>query len=455
MASWDITRNGKELSVAKDKVQQRYGSNAIEERTGYVYIRMGTSGKEYRVFPTEPIKINGVTFSGTNHELFLALSESLKYNYNESASGGAEGPQGPQGIQGDSGSVGPTGEKGDTGNTGQTGAQGSIGLTGDQGVQGPTGPKGNIGETGLQGLTGATGAKGDTGIQGPIGLAGSQGVKGDIGLTGSQGVKGDTGLTGGQGIQGLQGETGLTGNTGSQGIKGDTGLTGSQGIQGVKGDTGTTGTAGTAGASGTNGSSAFVYIAYADDASGTGFTTTYNSTKNYIAIKSTATAIASPAASDFTGLWKNYQGIPSTYFKSLLANFTVSTVAKADTNLSFPIASGEVWVLEFSGNVQCSGTGGVKVQITAPTGAVVEGSYQSTTTSISTAINQRISAINTLTGTATHTVATTPAPDTILVRVKNSTTAGNVVIAFASVTAAQITTVFAGAFIRAYKVTEV
>lgn len=141
--------------------------------------------------------------------------------------------------------------------------------------------------------------------------------------------------------------------------------------------------------------------------------------------------------------------------KSLLANFTVSTVAKADTNLSFPIGANEVWALEFFGTVQCSGTGGSKAQITAPAGATIEGFYDSTGANITTMVRNRITAINTLTGTPSHTVATLPAPDSIIVRVKNGATPGTVVISFASVTATQVTTVFAGAFIRAYKVLEV
>lgn len=68
------------------------------------------------------------------------------------------------------------------------------------------------------------------------------------------------------------------------------------------------GATGAAGSAGSAGASAFIYIAYASDASGTGFTTTFNANLNFIAIKSTTTAIGSPAASDFTGLWKQYGG---------------------------------------------------------------------------------------------------------------------------------------------------
>lgn len=57
-------------------------------------------------------------------------------------------------------------------------------------------------------------------------------------------------------------------------------------------------------------SEAFVYIAYADDASGTGFTNTFDAGKSYIAILPSNVEIPSPNASHFTGLWKNYAGVP-------------------------------------------------------------------------------------------------------------------------------------------------
>lgn len=75
-----------------------------------------------------------------------------------------------------------------------------------------------------------------------------------------------------------------------------------------RGRQGTQGIQGVAGADGTDGANAYVYIAYASDASGTGFTLTFNASLDYIAIKATTTEIASPVASDFTGLWKNYKG---------------------------------------------------------------------------------------------------------------------------------------------------
>jgi hypothetical protein len=59
---------------------------------------------------------------------------------------------------------------------------------------------------------------------------------------------------------------------------------------------------------GDDGVSAFVYIAYASDSSGTGFTTTFDAALNWIAIKPSTVAIPSPVVGDFVGLWKNYKG---------------------------------------------------------------------------------------------------------------------------------------------------
>lgn len=138
---------------------------------------------------------------------------------------------------------------------------------------------------------------------------------------------------------------------------------------------------------------------------------------------------------------------------ALSANYTNATNTQTATNLSFAIAASESWVVEYQGTVQCSGTGGVAYQINAPTGATIEGWLQSSTNAITTLSFQRITAINTATSTAVHTVGTTPAPDRIWFRVTNSTTAGTVAISAASRTNGQTTTIFAGSNINANKVT--
>ena len=50
-----------------------------------------------------------------------------------------------------------------------------------------------------------------------------------------------------------------------------------------------------------------VYIAYADDALGTGFTTTFSPVKDYIGVVASPTPLT-PVAGDFAGLWKNWSG---------------------------------------------------------------------------------------------------------------------------------------------------
>ncbi len=57
---------------------------------------------------------------------------------------------------------------------------------------------------------------------------------------------------------------------------------------------------------GDDGANAFLYVGYATDASGSGFSLTPSDSLQYIAIKTTTTAIVSPAVGDFTGLWKKY-----------------------------------------------------------------------------------------------------------------------------------------------------
>jgi len=93
----------------------------------------------------------------------------------------------------------------------------------------------------------------------------------------------------------------MTSSAGAQGAQGSSGAQGALGAQGVAGAQGSQG-------AGSNGASAYLYAAYASDAIGTGFTTTFNGALAYIAVKATAASISGPQASDFAGLWKCYQG---------------------------------------------------------------------------------------------------------------------------------------------------
>jgi phage minor structural protein len=214
------------------------------------------------------------------------------------------------------------GEKGDTGERGPQGLQGLQGPKGDQGIQGPSGDDGVSSYTHIAYANNSTGTsgfsvsdstnklyigiyvdsnpddstnpseyawtlikgqKGDQGIQGPVGEDGktpyfhtawANNETGTSGFSTTDAtnktyigtytdyisadssdpskytwvkIKGETGATGPQGPQGEQGPRGL------QGVQGDKG---DQGIQGPKGE---------------NGLTAYTHIAYADNASGEGF----------------------------------------------------------------------------------------------------------------------------------------------------------------------------------------
>jgi len=153
------------------------------------------------------------------------------------------------------------------------------------GTGGPQGPQG------IQGLTGGQGVQGNRGWS-PVFAVVTDGVRRVLQVsdwTGGEGTKPATG-----GYVGASGLVTVIGN----GID----------IRGSTGAAGTNGTNGTNGINGTNGTNAFVYVAYASDANGTGFTTTFDPALDYIAVRTTTTAIVSPSASTFTGLWKNIKG---------------------------------------------------------------------------------------------------------------------------------------------------
>jgi hypothetical protein len=127
-----------------------------------------------------------------------------------------------------------------------------------------------------------------------------------------------------------------------------------------------------------------------------------------------------------------------------LVNATFTTTSTGATTvgaLNFSVVSGEVWTVECRLTAQCSNTGGIAYAISAPSGSTIEGWVQSSTSAITTLSYQRLTAINTLTSTALHTVATTPAPDLIWFVIVAGAT-GTVALQAASKTSGQTTTVF-------------
>ncbi|HEU8018273.1 TPA: collagen-like protein [Streptococcus pneumoniae] len=98
---------------------------------------------------------------------------------------------------------------------------------------------------------------------------------GPQGERGQQGVPGIQGLRGPKGDQGVPGPKGEKGETGARGPQGERGLQGLQGLQGAKGDQGIPGVRGA------DGRTQYTHIAYADNATGGGFSQT-STNKPYI-----------------------------------------------------------------------------------------------------------------------------------------------------------------------------
>ncbi len=95
---------------------------------------------------------------------------------------------------------------------------------------------------------------------------------------------------------------------------------------------GAAGATGAAGSAGAAGQSAYLYMGFASDSSGTNFSLTPGSTLNYVAFKNSTTVISSPQASDFTGLWKNYAGTSFTVSGAVTYNSGVLGLNAASAN---------------------------------------------------------------------------------------------------------------------------
>lgn len=130
--------------------------------------------------------------------------------------------------------------------------------------------------------------------------------------------------------------------------------------------------------------------------------------------------------------------------------FTTTSQAATSTLLSFAVAAGETWDVEYWGFGHNSAAGGMKYAIYAPNSSTVSGTLESSSTNTAVAnwLIDTFSAPNTL-SVACHAGATNAGrPDRINVRV-TTVYAGVVAIQVASVTAASTTTVDAAALLRA------
>ena len=168
------------------------------------------------------------------------------------------------------------------------------------------GDTGDTGAAGADGADGADGAQGPVGPQGPAGDPGSGIVWLGVWNSGTTYVQYDAVSYNGSSYVANAGSLNKVPSVEAEWdlwvAKGETGAAGAAGADGADG------AAGADGADGVDGASAYVYIAYASDDSGTDFTMTFDPDLDYIAVLSSTTEIVSPAASDFAGLWANYIG---------------------------------------------------------------------------------------------------------------------------------------------------
>jgi hypothetical protein len=97
----------------------------------------------------------------------------------------------------------------------------------------------------------------------------------------------------------------------------------------LTGPTGGTGAAGSNGADGVNGTNAYLYVAWADDAAGNGFTLVFNPNKMWIATVQSATEIVTPTVATFAGKWAKYRGDGDRWATTSTSTLTIGTGTKA------------------------------------------------------------------------------------------------------------------------------
>lgn len=101
---------------------------------------------------------------------------------------------------------------------------------------------------------------------------------------------------------------------------------------------------------GVDGTSTTLYIAWADDASGTGFTLTFDPNKDYIGYFVDDVGL-SPVVGDFTGLWSKYQGDGDRWNTTSVTSLTIGTGVKnlvVDLNLAY--STGQKIVIALDGD---------------------------------------------------------------------------------------------------------
>ena len=129
---------------------------------------------------------------------------------------------------------------------------------------------------------------------------------------------------------------------------------------------------------------------------------------------------------------------------ALTSDANTSNTTATDTNLTFAAAANTTYTIIISGTAsKASTTTGLKLEIGAPTGTTIKGQQQQGGAAGSTAMtNSFITAINTL-GSTFATGAGVEVPFRIEATITTSSTAGNILLRFATVTS-NTATIYAG-----------
>lgn len=136
---------------------------------------------------------------------------------------------------------------------------------------------------------------------------------------------------------------------------------------------------------------------------------------------------------------------PHAWMYRLATTFTTTLATGQSSNLTLSVAASEIWCFQASLLVSCSGSGGTKVAVAAPSGTTLEAFARGHSTALTATTGARMPSMNTLSAVAFDTAATAvPGRVELGGSVVVGTTAGNVTIQIASTTAGQTSSLLAG-----------
>lgn len=230
------------------------------------------------------------------------------------------------------------GEAGADGNDGTNGSNGTNGTNGYSVLNGTVNPTSDVGVNGDFYINTISwqifGPKASGTWPSGINLIGSEGDQGEAGEDGNTILTGITAPSNGLGNDGdiyLDTATSMLYGPKASGVwPAGVSLVGAPGEDGEDG----------VGDPGEDGVDAYLYIAYADDDEGNGFTTTTDQNKNYIAFLSSTVEIDSPIASDFTGLWVRFKGTGGDRWST----YSTTSMTIGTGNKTFTVEQGLAYV---------------------------------------------------------------------------------------------------------------